>query len=341
MVRVGLVGLGKMGVSHCSIINAQPNVKLVGVCEKSGFLTSALKKYCDFQCFKDFNEMIKSCEMDAIVIATPTRFHYDMIKSSLYKGIHVFVEKPFCLNTTEGSELVKIAEEKGLVNQVGYHNRFIGVFNETTRLIKNGILGEIYHILGEAYGPVVLKEESGTWRSKKQEGGGCLYDYASHVINLMNFIVGPPNHVHGTVLKSIYSKNVDDAVYSTFYYKKNLTGQLSVNWSDDSYRKMSTKVTVEGTNGKIISDAQEMKIYLRSPILDEKLESGWNVKYITDVENHVKFYLRGEEYSSQIEYFFNNIHSGLTDNVNSFRNAYETDLVIEMLVNDTEGGFDE
>ena len=46
------------------------------------------------------------------------------------------------------------------------------------------VLGELVHFTGEAYGPVVTKEKVGTWRSKPEEGGGCLYDYASHVINL-------------------------------------------------------------------------------------------------------------------------------------------------------------
>lgn len=334
MIRTGLVGLGKMGISHCAIINAQPDVKLVAVCEPSSFVSAAIKKYAPFSCFKDYEKMIDESNLDAVVIATPTKFHFPMVRYALNKGLHVFVEKPFCLNVTEGRELVRLAAEKGVVNQVGYHNRFIGIFCEAKRLISKGVLGEVYHILGEAYGPVVLKEKTGSWRGEKSEGGGCLYDYASHVINLMNFTVGMPKSVAGTVLKSIYSAGVDDAVYSTFYYDRNLTGQLSVNWSDESYRKMSTIITVEGKKGKLISDAQECKIFMREPNAGEGLEKGWNMRYITDVTENVGFYLRGEEYSAQIEYFFKNIASGSLENVNSFASALETDEVVDMLIRD-------
>jgi len=73
-------------------------------------------------------------------------------------------------------------EENNLINQVGYHNHFIGTFRELKRLIKSGILGDLVHFTGEAYGPVVIKPKGGTWRSDPGEGGGCLFDYASHVI---------------------------------------------------------------------------------------------------------------------------------------------------------------
>ncbi len=334
MIRAGLVGLGKMGLSHCAIINAQKNVDLVAVCEPNSFVNAALNRYGDYTCYKEFRKMIEESNLDAMVIATPTKHHFSMVKTALDSGLHVFVEKPFCLNVEDGVYLLRLAAETGLVNQVGYHNRFISVFNEAKRLIMSGVIGEVYHILGEAYGPVVLKEKTGSWRAKREEGGGCLYDYASHVINLMNFLVGPPLAVGGTIMKRIYSPVVDDAVYSTLYYDKNLTGQLSVNWSDESYRKMSTQVTIEGKKGKIITDAQECKIYLREACPAEGMEKGWNMRYITDVIDEVDFYLRGEEYSAQIEYFFKKISERNLENINSFESALATDKVVQMIVED-------
>ena len=105
------------------------------------------------------------------------------------------------------------------------------------RLLHAEIIGEVVHFTGEAYGPVVIREQGSTWRSDPKEGGGCLYDYASHVINLIQEIVGRPEKICGTLLKRIYSSNVDDAVYSLIKLKSGLTGVLQVNWSDETYRK--------------------------------------------------------------------------------------------------------
>ncbi len=67
----------------------------------------------------------------------------------------------------------------------------------SSALLDAGAIGEVTHVLGEAYGPVVLKPKGGTWRSRAAEGGGCLYDYAAHPINLLNWYLGEPTGVGG------------------------------------------------------------------------------------------------------------------------------------------------
>jgi predicted dehydrogenase len=276
--------------------------------------------------------MIEETHPECLFVATPTKFHAEMVIYALERGIHVFCEKPFSLKPEEGAEMVHLAKEKRLVNQVGYHNRFIGTFNEMKRLVEKSILGEIYHFTGEAYGPVVLKEKGGTWRSDREQGGGCLFDYASHVLNLIYYIIGKPVEARGTLLKNIYSKGVEDAVYASLLLENGLTGQLSVNWSDETYRKMSTSIKIEGKKGKMTADATELKIYLKEVNKDENLPEGWSVKYITDLTPQVDFNLRGEEYSAQVDYFINCIKNTQPSDRSSFEAAFATDQIIDKLI---------
>ena len=267
MVKVALIGAGKMGISHLSILGAHPGVEMVGVCDTSKLLTDFLSKYGKFNCFTDYQKMIDEVKPDAVIVAVPTKFHYPVIKYLLEKKLSVFAEKPFCMNAEQGKELVTLAEKQQVVNQVGYHNKFIGTFSEVKKIVNSGALGNIYHFVGEAYGPVVIKPKQDTWRSDPSEGGGCLLDYASHVIDLINDLLAPVNSVKGSLLKSIYSTNVEDAVYSLLELSNGVSGVLSVNWSDETYRKMSTTVTIAGTKGKIISDANELKVFLRKILM--------------------------------------------------------------------------
>ncbi len=335
MVRTGIIGLGKMGISHCSILGAHPAVDLVSVCDTSSLVIEGFKKYSSFTCFTDYKKMIETMNLDAVVIASPTKFHGEMAECALNNKIHVFCEKPFSLDHHEGEKLSKLARDFGLVNQVGYHNRFLGTFNEARKLLSSNLLGELYHFSGESYGPVVLKEKAGTWRSHKSEGGGCLYDYASHTIDLINFILGKPAKVAGTQLKYIFSRDVEDAVYSNLTLESGLSGQLSVNWSDETYRKMSTQISILGKKGKIIADGTELKIFLKEDNDLLGLSKGWTIKDLTGLTESVNFYLRGEEYSSQIDYFINCIKTGNTDNKSSFESASKTDEVIALLLKDT------
>jgi predicted dehydrogenase len=331
MVTVALIGAGKMGISHLSILGAHPDVNVVGVSDTSPMVLDVLGKHSPFRCYKDYAAMIEKEKPEAVFVAVPTKFHADIVKSLVRRKIHVFVEKPLSLTAAESKDLVDLARENGVVNQVGYHNKFIGTFQEVARLLKNNALGDIHHFVGESYGPVVIRAKQETWRSDPKEGGGCLMDYASHVIDLLNYVVGPIDAVKGAILKSFYSRNVEDGVFSLLELGSGVSGMLSVNWSDDTYRKMSTSLTILGSKGKIITDANELKVHFKTDDCPEGYTKGWNIKYVTELSPQVDFYLRGEEYSAQIDHFVKAVQKQIPNTINNFESAWNTDRVISLI----------
>ena len=74
-MKVGVVGLGKMGLSHLAMIRAHPEVSVEAVVDSTGYVLDVLSKYTGVRTFTDYNEMLDSAELDAVVIATPTRLH--------------------------------------------------------------------------------------------------------------------------------------------------------------------------------------------------------------------------------------------------------------------------
>ena len=337
MIRAAIIGLGKMGMSHAAILGGLPNVELVAACDMDSLLQSAFKKLTKIKMFTDYKKMIEEVKPDCVYVVTPTKLHYDMVMFALEHGCHVFCEKPFALTVEQGEKMVAMAKAKGLVNQVGYHNRYIGTFNEMKRLLAEGVIGKPFHFMGEAYGPVVLKSKGGTWRSDKKNGGGCIEDYAAHVLNLINYVTGS-NLVDckGTQMPSIFSNEVDDAVYGSLYLANGLKGQISVNWSDDTVRKMTTSIKIEGDGGKLEADATTLKIYVKEDKPKYGFEKGWNFKYITDVTPLVEFNLRGEEYTAETQAFINSIVTGKVDERNSFETALQTDYIIKKMEEDAQ-----
>jgi scyllo-inositol 2-dehydrogenase (NADP+) len=154
---------------------------------------------------------------------------------------------------------------------------------------------------------------------------------------LLNYLVGRPVSVSGSVLNSIFSNDVDDEIYSTFQFSQGLYGQLATNWSDESFRKMSLKLSFWGSNGRINVDRQEMQVYIRSlpQGADPGLAAGWNVRYTTELTKPVWFYVRGEEYSAQIDHFVQCIRTGGIA-ASSFRSASDTSLVAMKMRTDAE-----
>jgi scyllo-inositol 2-dehydrogenase (NADP+) len=327
MIRAAIVGLGKMGLSHQSMVNVHPEIQLKSVCDSSGYMLDVLSKYTGIETYSEYRKMFDRGDLDCVFVATPSRYHAEIVGEALERGMHVFCEKPFALEPETGYRLAELAERKHLVNQVGYHYRFVAAFNEAKRLLQRNILGEIHHVRAEAYGPVVLRPKGATWRSQKSEGGGCLFDYSCHAIDLVNYLVGRPISVSGSVLNKVFSTDVDDEIYSTLQFANGAYGQLATNWSDESFRKMSVKVSIWGTNGRMNVDRQELQIYLRSvPEPSEGMVPGWNVRYTTELTQPVWFYVRGEEYSAQIDHFVQCINTG-TPALSNFRTASDTSLV--------------
>ena len=190
-------------------------------------------------------------------------------------------------------------------------------------------------------GTKIKKSSKLSWRDNSKSGGGALYEMASHAIDLVNFLLTKPDKVIGSILKPIYSSNVEDFVNSTFIYKNGITGLLEVNWSDKSYRKPTNKIEIFGNKGKLIADQHSIKIFLNKSSDMFKLNSGWNTIYITDLFNQCKFYVRGNEFTNQLYHFIENILDSKNKSLSNFNNASITHKVIEEIIFDHKNNNDE
>jgi len=337
MLRGAIIGFGRMGLTHFSILNNHPEVKFVSVCDSSSFILKNFKEQSGLEIYTDYQKLIDKSDLDFVIVCTPTSSHAEIAKYALENDIHVLVEKPFTLTCEQGRELVDLSKTKGLVNQVGYVNRFHEVFREVKKHLQDNLVGDILYFRFEMYGPTVLRPTKASWRSKKKEGGGCLYDFASHSIDLVNYLNGPPVKVAGSVLKKIYSKSVDDAVFSTLIYDNGKTGQIMANWSDASYRKPLYKIELLGKKGKIIADQHAYKVFIMGDADNNGFSPGWNIRYVTDFSESVRFYVRGNEFTRQLDHFIDCILGKETNNIATFEDALITGQIIENIIQDHEG----
>jgi predicted dehydrogenase len=334
MLRGAVIGFGRMGLTHFSILNNHPEVKFVAVCDSSWFMLKNVGKYTGIETFKDYRKMIDRSSLDFVIVATPTGMHAEIVKYAIQNNLHIFVEKPFALNVQQGEELVGMLKGKKLVNQIGYVIRFNDVFIQVKKLLDADALGDLLTFKMEMHGPTLLKDAKSGWRSKKQEGGGCLYDFASHSIDLINYLIGVPDEICGSVLQRIHSVNVEDAICSTFLYKNNLRGNLLVNWSDPSYRKPAYRMEIFGRKGKIIADLHSYKVFFRNESGFDGFTQGWNERYITDFVEPVRFYVRGFEFTRQLDCFIDCIINETPSKKCSFEEGLKTDMMIERIIED-------
>lgn len=335
-LKIGIVGAGRMGITHYSIINSHPNIEITSIADPSSLINSMLTKYIsDLKVYKDYNVLIDTEDLDAILVCTPPNLHFPIIKKAAKKNIHVFVEKPFTTKFNEAKELSELYNNNGLVNQVGYVNRFNDVFKSLKTMLGEGLIGDIIRFKSEMFSNTITKPDKGSgWRGAHNTGGGAIFEMASHAIDLVNFLVGKPDKITGSSINSIYSQKVEDAVSSTFLYKGGASGTIYVNWSDESYRKPTNKIEIFGIKGKVLADQHSLKIFLKEDNQEKNLRKGWNTLYITDLFKSVPFYVRGNEFTSQLYHFVECIQDNNIKNICTFEDGAKTLDVIDSIFSD-------
>ena len=121
-IRVGVVGVGYLGRNHARIYSAMPDVELVGVADIDPGAARSVARDCGCPFFLDGAELIGS--VDAVSIVVPTSEHTDVASEFLMQGVHMLMEKPIASTYDESVRLVEMAEQAGVIFQVGHLERF-------------------------------------------------------------------------------------------------------------------------------------------------------------------------------------------------------------------------
>src|ERR1035438_8663981 len=142
MLKVAIVGCGKIADSHASQIQRIPECEIVGVCDREPLMARQLyERFPIKACFEDVSELLTQAKPDVVHITTPPASHCDIAKLCLDMGCHVYVEKPFTLCEEEAQSLIDLANEKHLKVTVGHDEQFSHAARRMRSLVQNGFLG--------------------------------------------------------------------------------------------------------------------------------------------------------------------------------------------------------
>jgi len=135
-LNVAIIGIGHLGSRHLKVYHElSQEVNLIGVCDVKESRTKKLADHYNVKLFSSHKELIG--KVDAVNICTPTTCHFDIAKDFLENDIHTFVEKPITTTVAQANQLIKIAEEKKLILQVGHIERFNSAFKSIKHFAKN------------------------------------------------------------------------------------------------------------------------------------------------------------------------------------------------------------
>lgn len=269
-LRIGVIGLGRMGLMHAALFNSLPESKLVAVADPSNFPSKPLGIINpSIRIFQDAEEMLANCELDGVLISTPVLTHVPLSISCAEKNIPFLLEKPLSINSAEALPLISKLKENHITNMIGYVYRFLDSFVKGKEILETNCLGNIQRISANIYISQLFQKGKGWRYDPKVSGGGVLISLGSHIIDLLTWYFGPVKSVVGKV-KSVYSPDIDDFAHLIMEHNSNKTSIIDCSWSVRFKRKIDVKIDILADNGTLIVSEDMVLLYLDKPSKDYK-----------------------------------------------------------------------
>ena len=286
---MGMIGAKYMGRAHThgytdlalfTDINAQFIKKTI--CATSPAVKETAERWGWESWTTDWRNIINDPEIDVVDIAGPSIIHSQIAIAAMKSGKHVLCEKPMAMNIDDAREMVRVAEEMGVVNMVGFNCRCVPAVELAKQMIDNGAVGRLYHFRG-IYQQDWLSDPNYpiTWRLKKDlAGNGVHGDQGAHVIDIMRYWIGEAAEV--VCDQRIYYKKRPIAAYSHGILAQTGTEMSEVTADDASSmiikfkdsdamgyiestrngtgHKNQNRIEVSGEKGTIIFDMENMNV---------------------------------------------------------------------------------
>jgi predicted dehydrogenase len=190
-IRVGIVGIGFVGVLHLEALRRLGNIEVVAICDSYDIERKGKELFIE-NTYADFHLMIDNENLDFIHICTPNNSHYEIAKYAMNKSINIVLEKPMTYTIDEARELYYLAQRKKLLCFVNYHNRFYSGPAYVNNTIKKGEIGDVIAVTGYYVQDWMLYDTDYSWRLNVEESGKTrvVADIGSHWIDLVEYMTG-------------------------------------------------------------------------------------------------------------------------------------------------------
>jgi predicted dehydrogenase len=252
VVNVAVAGCGYWGPNLIRNLNQANNCRLKTVCDVAEARLRHMKKlYPDIVTTTRFEDVLEDRELDAVAIATPVRFHFEMAKAALEAGKHVFIEKPMARSTAECEELQAIAKKAGLQIMVGHTFLFSPAVRRMKEIIESGDIGKLQYISARRLNLGLFQKDI-----------NVAWDLAPHDISIILHLLEEQPESISCQGSSHVNKSIEDVTMMYLTFSKNRCAFIQNSWLDP---KKVRQMTVVGSRRMIVYDDTEplekLKIY--------------------------------------------------------------------------------
>jgi UDP-N-acetyl-2-amino-2-deoxyglucuronate dehydrogenase len=266
VVRLGLIGCGKIGQKHLQALAHLPDAQLVATADTDPERAAAAALAFDAQSFPGADELYASGLVDAVIIATPSGLHPALALAAMEQGLDVLVEKPLALRYRDALRLTRFAEDAGLVLAVTHFNRMLPAVSRVLDLAASGYFGTLLSggVAVRWARPQTYYDEAG-WRGTRAMDGGMLFNQGIHALDLAVAAFGPASEVFCYLDTKTHAIEAEDVVAGAVKFQSGALLTVAATTSVPR-TNLEERLTLVGTEGVAVLGPDISKIaVLRGP----------------------------------------------------------------------------
>lgn len=227
MIKVAIAGCGHIAKKHAAALMDMDSARLAAVCDIRRERAASLAGQYGAAAYSDYDEMLQDTNIDAVIVCSPSGLHAAMGEKAAAAGKHVLIEKPFALRLADGVRLVETCRQKGVRLGVVHPNRMKPFVQALRKAVDNGLFGKITHVnatLRWNRRPEYYRSEP--WRGTRKFDGGILYNQAVHLIDLLNWLVGPVSEVFAYGASRMHEIECEDVLSCVLKFSSGALGVI-------------------------------------------------------------------------------------------------------------------
>lgn len=278
-VRLGFIGAGWWATAnHMPLLKPRGDVEFVGVCRLGSDILQKVKEEFGFTyATEDYRELLNQ-PLDAVVVSSPHRFHYEHARAALECGLHVMCEKPMTLSAAEAWDLVEVARQKNVHLLIPYGWHYKPFLQHAKRLMNDNVVGQVQYVLCHMasptkdffsgggsvpaqWEPTLAKPDSTTWQVKAY-GGGYAHGQITHSSALMFWLTGL-RAAEVSALMTAPDSQVDMYDAATVRFENGAIGTISGAATLPDNDKFQVDVRIFGSDGALLLDVERERVELR------------------------------------------------------------------------------
>lgn len=256
----GIIGAGLIADFHAKAIQSLPNARLAGICGTNDKKAKALSEKYNCRSFSGTEELLSSPDIDIITIATPSGAHMEPVILAAEHGKHVICEKPLEISLERIDRMIEAHDKAGTRLGGIFNYRFHDSLSYVKEAVDSGRFGKI--TCASVYVPWWRAESyyKSSWHgTRKLDGGGALMNQAIHMIDILQYLMGPVESLQAYTATLAHEIEVEDTAVAVLRFRSGTLGVIQGMTS--SFPGQFRRLEITGTNGTVIQEENSFRIW--------------------------------------------------------------------------------